>query len=581
MHSNSNKSIHLLFKQLEGLLCYDIVAETLKANGQLVLGDADSSNSSGSSSVSPPTEQIVQNKKENKKKKGGVEVPVEVEVDSSTELLSDKIDAGMRPEVDTATLEYIDALFSAGTGAEAIALDSGAGAVPTELADSDTFYFVTTTAENRSATGKQKRRNQEKDDANIVVYGDARVDYEALYLVVWGLLKRCPEITLRRSKTLVPLFFRFLREQYYRRVDMLSVHGGGSFIDDVEVPCLVHVGVVYTKHNEPTRSGSSLLPALNMRTLKKRMELFLEIFGSVSSPKSLHMHHLMYQFYAIILSKPDTGLVKLAYNCLCTFKPLFLVPYKSHIKNLMDDKEIRDELLNFDISSSSATVLKEHRKELLPIVIRIVYGRLISKNKSSSKAARDQSVARRHAILTFLTSVSTTELAHFIHLMIRGILPAQQLINAAVKYPFSNKVTTGDNTSAYNSSASVFLSDCISKHSVHWHTIVDDLMSNPDAMNVKQITSDMHFNSQCTDPASRGSNKFVPFERQYGFLYLLEQAIKIFGLEFQHHIPLCTKLLVYMLGHAHCRKEIIMDVTKDVELVEDVEESQPVEGRGC
>ncbi len=70
-------------------------------------------------------------------------------------------------------------------------LDSGADRVAMEVASSDAFYYTV-----KSGT----RQNR------VLVEPDARTDVETTYATVWNVLKRCPVITLKHSKVVVPFF---------------------------------------------------------------------------------------------------------------------------------------------------------------------------------------------------------------------------------------------------------------------------------------------------------------------------------------------------------------------------------------
>jgi len=511
-------------------------------------------------------------KKKGKKGKDGA-AAVEDESDSQPLLLSSASDQMERSyqgmaEHNAAQSEFTHHMSAA---VNAWAMDSGEEFVPEDLAASDTFFYSTAAialAEHAATAA----------DENIKVYHDARTDSDTLYALVWGMLKQCPDITLRQSKALVPLFLRFLREQYY---------SSKGYADDAEVPALIHVGVLCVAPQDSdsddamaVESAQPLLPRLSIRVLKKRLELFLEIFGAVSGPKGLFMHSLLYQYYCIILSKPDTTLVKLALACLLTYKPVHVMPYATQLKNILDDKLIRDELLSFDISPSSDgmgnSLAKDHRAEVLPILTSIIYGRLISKSRDSSKAARDQSLARRHAIMVFLTRAAPDELAHFILLMIRGVLPTASLVSVAGVNTFNNlPKTDSDGGSTYTASSEVFLLDCVAKQSQLWIQLVFgqvDCLNAKDAVAASEASAN-NSGYDCIGFVSAERCRPISLERQLGFLYLLQEAIKTFGLEFQSYIPLCCKLLTYIMGVVHHSREIVMSKLSMAEdaAVEDAE----------
>jgi U3 small nucleolar RNA-associated protein 20 len=180
--------------------------------------------------------------------------------------------------------------------------------------------------------------------------------------------------------------YRFLTCQYYV-----------GFKDDPEVPFLKQIGLFDIVEGTQGIPSVSVFPA---KILKKRLEMFLQVFAAVTSPKQLFCHQLLYAFYLEIMAKADVNTVKLAFDCIVTYKSSAIVPYKDNIKRLLDDKLIRDELVNLDATreankdgESEPLIKADHRAELVPLLVRVVYGRFTSKARGS-KAARDQNIAR-------------------------------------------------------------------------------------------------------------------------------------------------------------------------------------------
>lgn len=191
--------------------------------------------------------------------------------------------------------------------------------------------------------------------------------------------------------------FRFLRLQYY------AVLG-----DDPDVPLLHKIGLLGAADEG---AGSSQHPAagctesspvgptamLPRSTLKKRLEIFLQVFAAVVSPRQLFQHQLLFQFYGCLLSRPETQVARLALDCMLTYKPSYLVPYKDNFKRILDDKHLRDELIVFNPKTSSESgedvaIDAEHRADLVPYLVRVVFGRFLAKSRSNR--AREQTVAR-------------------------------------------------------------------------------------------------------------------------------------------------------------------------------------------
>lgn len=93
-----------------------------------------------------------------------------------------------------------------------------------------------------------------------------------------------------------------------------------------------------------------LTTTLHPSVLKKRLEMFLKVFSVVISPKQLYLHNELFNYYNAILSRSETNIVKLAFDCILGYKPSYLMPVKENIRRLLDDKKIRDELVIFDPS---------------------------------------------------------------------------------------------------------------------------------------------------------------------------------------------------------------------------------------
>ncbi|KAJ1424145.1 hypothetical protein B484DRAFT_100216, partial [Ochromonadaceae sp. CCMP2298] len=435
------------------------------------------------------------------------------------------------------------------------ALDGGL-AVPVTCATSQAFYYrfhmvssnhiavrgnfgrkneavqVQVRAEAQEQKGGRFGSQYRNTSQVVLVAPDARTDTETVVGLVWEVLKRSPQITLKRSRVVVTLFLNFLQQQYYQ-----------VFREDPEIPFLIRLGVIAAPEGSGyigSDGGSGLLPP---RVLKRRLELFLQVFSAVTAPRQLFQHALLYAYYLEILAKADVSAVKLAFDCILTFKPVAIMPYKDSIRRLLDDKTLRDELVNLDPSpmvdvgmavtgseSSAMTIKPEHRDELIPLLVRTVYGRFTSKARGS-KAARDQNIARRAAVLAFVSKMEDAESRHLLQLMFRGVVPMKKQLEALEKAPAAASVTlaSGAVTSiSASGSASVSAADLLV-----WYDAMDALI----------------LSLQPEDIAA------VAWERQIGFLHLLEPLVRVLGFSVTKYVPVLVRVVVAMLTHAQqCRE---------------------------
>lgn len=418
-----------------------------------------------------------------------------------------------RKDVDAADLSTMDSEIDLDAGVKArasvtdlltqlIAVDNGASYASIALVKSSIFYY---TFFNDVAAVKTE----------YMVNSDARVDNNSVYARVFELLSKCPKITLKRSKHIVSAFLAFLQHQYYK---------SKSFQDDTELPYLYKIGFFKAAGDE----AAAVYPALDTKTLKTRLLLFLKAFAAINSPKQLFLHQLLYKYYRVMLSKPDTEVVKLSLDCMLTYKEPYLVPYKDKLKKLLDEGTFRDELVVFN---PNVDVDQKHRLELLPVLLTILYGRCVSKSRKS-KAARDKGIARRAAVLSYISQLSSSELRIFIHLMVRGILPQSALL-ALSQASGSNTDDTMDG----------------------WMTAVESCIFNIEYSSLREIT----------------------WERQTGFLYLLEHAIRLLGTTLRDFMPHLNKLVSLILLNAHATRVTALKNAQEPRVDADVEDEDEVD----
>lgn len=154
---------------------------------------------------------------------------------------------------------------------------------------------------------------------------------------------------------------------------------------------------------------------LSTRQLQSRTACFLELFCKFVNPKAFYRTEEVHALYLNILSRGEQKLQSLAVKCLITYKSPKLTPYGDHLQALLDDSKFRDELVNFSLGVDSESIDPQHRDEVVPIAIRLLYGILITKRGRSSSSTLG---ARKQAILTAFSSCQEDELKTLIDLML-------------------------------------------------------------------------------------------------------------------------------------------------------------------
>jgi hypothetical protein len=347
------------------------------------------------------------------------------------------------------------------------------------------------------------------EEEHMNLSSDLRSDCETINKNLWSIIKRCPSITLTKSKTIVPMFFKFLNEQYYLTLS-----------EDPEIIDLKRIKVINTQIE---CSSNKAQPQFSISILKKRLEIFLQVFAAVTSPKQLYNYRELYSLYSIFMSKPDTSIAKLAFDCILTYKADSVLPYKENIKRLLNDSTVREELLTFTIAyGKESDIDASTRVEALSLIIYTIYGRFMSKSKDDNKKSKDKSSAKKNAILQFLSSLSSEELRWFIYLMFRGLLSKQMISSCLEKYFESNGIQ--DSVNGRSQGKNLLLD-----RSSMWFDVIEKEVLTIKAVNFKDIR----------------------WEKQLAYIQILENIIKIFGFKITPYIDYFLSFIFCILENTH------------------------------
>ncbi|XP_063970096.1 small subunit processome component 20 homolog [Lytechinus pictus] len=217
-----------------------------------------------------------------------------------------------------------------------------------------------------------------------------------------------------RSRELSPLLLRFIKNEYY--------------VTDVNSAPTQDLRLV---KNEPTsQSGDDEEDEKEDHKGKKKRPVYrsilahLNLFSKYKDPKSLYLEPQLRTLYMNLLSSRNADIQKAALACLYTYNYRYLMPYKEQLDELMDDKLFRDALVHFGIDESTGVVDPLHREGLLPILFRILYGKMLSKTSPGTQGKGGIAI-RRSVILRFIAGSTSEEMKVFMDLVME---PCKHLI---------------------------------------------------------------------------------------------------------------------------------------------------------
>nr|XP_034172664.1 small subunit processome component 20 homolog [Osmia lignaria] len=144
----------------------------------------------------------------------------------------------------------------------------------------------------------------------------------------------------------------------------------------------------------------------------------LEVFEKIANPRSLYREAEIQRIYLDLLSSRNPDIQRGAFNCLLTYKYKYLLPYKDNLYNLINEKNLKNEVICFKIDQESNMIQNEHRDEFIPILMRIVYAKMALKTGMRT-GGKVGGITRRKLLLRFLGGIQESEMIIFTKMAFR------------------------------------------------------------------------------------------------------------------------------------------------------------------
>ncbi|XP_015790909.1 small subunit processome component 20 homolog [Tetranychus urticae] len=172
-----------------------------------------------------------------------------------------------------------------------------------------------------------------------------------------------------------------------------------------------------SEQDEPKRK-------LEVKVMLKTMVAFLDLLAQFKAPKKLDKGGKLLELHRSLLQHTNPIVQKAALNCLFNYNDKNVNPYRESLFRLLDDTTFKDEILLFGSRGPNPDeehVKPEHRSAVIPFVMRILYGKMLSKtgSRTAGKANFD---LRRSIVFRFLASCSKDEIMSFLKLSFAGFV---------------------------------------------------------------------------------------------------------------------------------------------------------------
>jgi U3 small nucleolar RNA-associated protein 20 len=150
-------------------------------------------------------------------------------------------------------------------------------------------------------------------------------------------------------------------------------------------------------------------PEQGPRWNRKDQKSMLTLFSKFTNPKVLYRATDVYQALLALLGSGDPDVQRATLKALLTWKEPGIVEYQENLFNLLDDSRFRDEISVFLDAGSDDSAIKEHHRDVLfPVLLRLLYGKVIS-----GKRGLD---IKRKAVFQALTRFQDRAISQFLEI---------------------------------------------------------------------------------------------------------------------------------------------------------------------
>ncbi len=154
----------------------------------------------------------------------------------------------------------------------------------------------------------------------------------------------------------------------------------------------------------------------------------LGVFAQFTNPRVLYQNQRVYDALLVYMTNGDVEIQRLALKAILAWKQEGIKTYKENLEGLLDDTKFRGELTA--LFQGEHSIQPQHRPELMPVLLRLLYGRTISKKGAAS--GRQGLHATR---LSVIRSLSVDDVGGFLQIAlgrVRNVRPRRQFDGTGV-----------------------------------------------------------------------------------------------------------------------------------------------------
>ncbi|XP_050392090.2 small subunit processome component 20 homolog [Patella vulgata] len=255
---------------------------------------------------------------------------------------------------------------------------------------------------------------------------DRQPDFTIFRLELWKAMQQFPEVCESQIDDIGDMVLKFIKDEYFPTdVDKIPSqnikynkreHKTSDDEDDDED------GDAVEEEDENENTDQQKIPFSFRRknAASKSLVTHLQLLALFTKPKKMRKHPQLLDLYTQFLQHQDPEIQTIAFKCLLCYKFKYITPYKDHILNILNNTTFKEELIVFGLDEEITIIKTEHRKDILPLLLRILFGKMLSKARKDG-SGRIKDTLRKDMIFRFLSGCTEDELEFYLKLVFSPI----------------------------------------------------------------------------------------------------------------------------------------------------------------
>ncbi|XP_054159588.1 small subunit processome component 20 homolog [Oppia nitens] len=248
-----------------------------------------------------------------------------------------------------------------------------------------------------------------------------RPDYVNHRILVLKIFESVAVLVEPLNRELVPILFNFLDNEMMSQ--LIYAHNSRDDISGENKSLLMDIDLVDDDFDNNDSAIETSKSKISRKSLWKTFFTYLSIFAKFKNPKALYREKELLEIYLNLLISPDSHLQKHAFNCIISYKNSFMNDFNEDFLRLIDEKTFKSEIYSLILNTESDKNLlqNENREKIVPILMRILYGKMMAIN-GTKKHGKNTSDFRRSIILKVLSAFNQNELILFLDFVFAPIV---------------------------------------------------------------------------------------------------------------------------------------------------------------